>query len=186
MKMGNEESMFFRLYRVNGKMDVLCLTSETVQSFEEDYFMTDEDGRILQFDNEDEAVAWLLENIKPDLLAPSYRNKIINPKQNREYWLKGKENSELDEETFALDMYRLYVTDGKVGVVCIKDGDESNYDKSKFITERDGSSLMFYSEPAAVEWMLTNVKHGLIHSEYLRAAASASDRVSDNLNYWLK
>ncbi|MBE7114475.1 hypothetical protein FT641_18350 [Bacillus paranthracis] len=148
--------------------------------------MTDEDGHILQFDNEDEAVAWLLENIKPDLLAPSYRNKIINPKQNREYWLKGKENLELDEETFAFDMYRLYVTDGKVEVVCIKDGDESNYDKGKFITERDGSSLMFYSETAAVEWMLTNVKHGLIHSEYLRAEESGSDRVSDNLDYWLK
>ncbi|MBX9158489.1 hypothetical protein [Bacillus cereus] len=183
MTMGDAESMFFRLYMVNGKMDVLCLTDKTVQSFEEDYFMTDEDGRILQFDNEDAAVDWLLENIKPDLLAPSYRNKVINPKQNREYWLKGE--SGLNGETFALDMYRLYVTDGKVGVVCIEDGDESNYDKGKFITERDGSSLVFYSEPAAVEWMLANVKHGLIHREYVKTAASSSDRVSDNLNYWL-
>lgn len=180
MTMGNAESMFFRLYMVNGKMDVLCLTGKTVQSFEEDYFMTDEDGHILQFDNEDDAVNWLLNNIKPDLLAPSYRNKIINPKRNREYWLKGMGNFD-----FGLDMYRLYVTDGKVGVVCIKEGDESNYDKGKFITERDGSSLLFYSEPAAVEWMLDNVKHGLIHREYLRDVASASGRVSDNLGYWL-
>ncbi|WP_460271438.1 hypothetical protein [Bacillus sp. NEAU-Y102] len=178
MKMDNTESMFFRLYMVNGKMDVLCLNSKTVQSFEEDYFMTDEGGHILQFDDEDEAVAWLLENIKPDLLAARYRNKLVNPKQNREYWLK-------DKEGYALDMYRLYVTGGKVRVVRIEDGDESKYDKNKFITDRDGSSLIFYSEPSAVEWMLENVKHGLTHSEYLRAATRSSDRVSDNLDYWL-
>ncbi|MFV1457390.1 hypothetical protein [Bacillus mycoides] len=185
MNSDNAESMFFRLYMVNGKMDVLCLTDKTVQSFEEDYFMTDEDGVILQFDNEDDAVNWLLEHIKPELVAANYHNKIINPKQNREYWLKDTWNFGFGEETSTLDMYRLYVTGGKVRVVCIEDGDESTYDMGKFITDRDGSSLMFSSEPSAVEWMLENVKHGLIHSEYLRAVASASDRVSDNLDYWL-
>lgn len=65
------------------------LTVVTMQDFDEyDYdekdFMTDEDGDRLKFWDEEEAIQWLHDNVKPELIDPDY----CKPAFNRERFLK--------------------------------------------------------------------------------------------------
>lgn len=45
----------------------------------QDDFFKDKDGNVLRFDDEKEAIQWLLDNIKEELIDPEYlKSKILD------------------------------------------------------------------------------------------------------------
>jgi superfamily I DNA and RNA helicase len=88
----SEYEVYYKIYKsesLNGKLTIL-----TMQDFDEcDYlekrFLKDKEGNILRFDNEKEAIQWLLDNIKEELIDPEYLKSKISACQKE---LKALEN----------------------------------------------------------------------------------------------
>ncbi|MGN4723929.1 hypothetical protein ACTFR8_23140 [Bacillus cereus group sp. MYBK15-3] len=180
-------SVCFRPYVKAGKMSIVELNSEDPRVRREDYFMTDVDGNYLQFATEAEAVAWVWKNVKTELIHDDYLDKLTKPAVNRTYWLKDEVLQKEKVEGSHLDTYRLYASEGKVDVVRILDEDVTEYDMDNFITDRNGYSLIFSTEDEAIDWLLENVKPGLIHPTRLFPERDTEPmKVKGNLSYWLK
>ncbi|MFV1457219.1 hypothetical protein [Bacillus mycoides] len=180
-------SVCFRPYVQAGKMNIVELNSEDSRVRREAYFMTDVDGNYIQFATEGEAVDWLWANVKTELIHNDYLDKLTKPSVNRTYWLKDEVLQKEKVEGNHLETYRLYAAKGKVDVVRILDEDVSEYDMDNFVTDRSGYSLIFITENEAVDWLLENVKPGLIHPAWLIPESDTEPmKVKGNLSYWLK
>lgn len=67
--------VYYRLYqsdRQGWKLTVVCMQDFDESDYHEDRFMTDEDGNRLRFDQEEDAIKWLNENVKAEMIVPEY------------------------------------------------------------------------------------------------------------------
>ncbi|MBX9158494.1 hypothetical protein [Bacillus cereus] len=83
----------YRLYAADGKVDVVRILDEDVTEYDMDNFITDRNGYSLIFSTEDEAIDWLIANVKPWLihptrLLPGSDTAPMKVKGNLSYWLK--------------------------------------------------------------------------------------------------
>lgn len=185
-------SVCFRPYMKAGKMSIVKVNKADTSAYMVENFMVDAKGNYVQFATESEAVNWLCDNVKTELIHEDYVAKLIRPSSNREYWLKDEvlkqekvlhigsskvlrdtqevEFGEVTAEVLNLVTYRLYVQKGTVTVVRILGGDISEYNPYAFMDNADGSELIFDSEKEAVEWMAAKLKRRTIHPDYLEKA----------------
>jgi hypothetical protein len=84
--MNNE--VYYRIYYWDeiGKLTVVCMQWFDEYDYHEDRFMTDDDGERLKFSSEEDAVRWLNENVKPEMIDPKY----LSVKYNRNAFLKSR------------------------------------------------------------------------------------------------
>ncbi|MBE7114471.1 hypothetical protein FT641_18370 [Bacillus paranthracis] len=185
-------SVWFRPYMKAGRMSVVEVDIADTSAYMHENFMTDANGNYVQFVTEDEAINWLHDNIKTELIHEDYVETLIRPSSNREYWLKDEvlkqekvvqiesagvsmdsdepDNGEVAAKVLKLVTYRLYVQKGKVTVVRILGGNISEYNPYAFMDNADGSELVFDSEGEAVEWMAAKLQMKTIHPDYLERA----------------
>ncbi|MGN4723927.1 hypothetical protein ACTFR8_23130 [Bacillus cereus group sp. MYBK15-3] len=185
-------SVCFRPYMKAGKMSIVEVNSVDTSAYINENFMVDAKGNYVQFATEGDAVNWLCDNIKTELIHEDYVSKLIRPSSNREYWLKAEvlkqekvlhigsskglrdtqemELGEVTAEVVNLVTYRLYIQKGKVSVVRIMGGDISEYNPYAFMDKADGSELVFDSEGEAVNWMAAKLQMKTIHPDYLERA----------------
>ncbi|MBX9158492.1 hypothetical protein [Bacillus cereus] len=185
-------SVCFRPYMKAGKMSIVKVNSIDTSAYINENFMVDAKGSYVQFATEGDAVNWLCDTIKTELIHEEYVSKLIRPSNNREYWLKDEvlkrekvlhidtskvlrdtqevELGEVTAEVLNLVTYRLYVQKGKVTVVRILGGDISEYNPYAFMDNADGSELVFDSEGEAVNWMAAKLQRKTIHPDYLEKA----------------
>lgn len=82
------DDVYYRLYqyeRLDWKLTVVCMQYFDEGDYHEDRFMTDEDGERLRFDSEEDAIKWLNENVKPEMIDPEY---LLSGGFKREEYLK--------------------------------------------------------------------------------------------------
>ncbi|WP_460271446.1 hypothetical protein [Bacillus sp. NEAU-Y102] len=185
-------SVCFRPYMKAGNMSIVEVNSTDTSAYINENFMVDAKGNYVQFATEGDAVIWLCDNIKTELIHGEYVSKLIRPSSNREYWLKDEvlkqekvlhigsskvlrdtqevELGEVTAEVVNLVTYRLYIQKGKVTVVRILGGDISEYNPYAFMDNADGSELVFDSEGEAVDWMAAKLRMRTIHPDYLEKA----------------
>lgn len=68
--------VYYRIYqseRIDLKLTVVCMQDFDECDYYEDRFMTDEDGYRLRFDYEEDAIKWLNQNVKPEMIDDDYR-----------------------------------------------------------------------------------------------------------------
>lgn len=185
-------SVWFRPYMKAGKMSIVEVNNADTSAYISENFMVDAEGNYVKFATEGDAVNWLCDNIKTELIHADYVEKLIRPSSNREYWLKedvvkqekvvqlessgemeslvGMESGDGVAEVVQLVTYRLYVEKGKVRVVRIMGGNIENYNEYQFMDKADGSKLVFETEQEAVDWMSAKLKMTTIHPDYLEKA----------------
>ncbi|MFV1457389.1 hypothetical protein [Bacillus mycoides] len=73
------------LYMSAGKLLAVLVRDEDEYTEREEYYMVNENKKPLQFANKAEAVDWLFDNVKPELISDSYK---LLPKYNPKYYLK--------------------------------------------------------------------------------------------------
>lgn len=80
--------VYYRLYqseRQEWKLTVVCMQDFDEGDYYEDRFMTDEAGDRLKFDQEEDAIKWLNENVKTEMIDPEY---LLSGGLKREDYLK--------------------------------------------------------------------------------------------------
>lgn len=73
------------LYMSAGKLCAVLVRDADEYTEREDYYMVDENKKPLQFPNRAEAIEWLFDNVKPELISDGYK---LMPKYNPKHWLK--------------------------------------------------------------------------------------------------
>ncbi|MGN4723925.1 hypothetical protein ACTFR8_23120 [Bacillus cereus group sp. MYBK15-3] len=73
------------LYMSAGKLTALFVKNEAAYKEQEEYYMVDENKKPLQFPTKDEAIAWLFDNVKLELINDLYK---LMPKYNPKHYLK--------------------------------------------------------------------------------------------------
>lgn len=79
--------IYYKIYaspRFSGLLTIVCMQWFDEYDYDEDRFFTDEDGHVLEFSAEEEAINWLNENIRVEMIDPEYRRTEVN----RSYYLK--------------------------------------------------------------------------------------------------
>jgi hypothetical protein len=82
-----EDKVYYKIYKSNlldGKLTVVCMQWFDESDYESERFFRDKDGRVLKFYDENEAINWLLENIKEELIDSEYLQNTIKD----EYYYK--------------------------------------------------------------------------------------------------
>jgi len=78
----NEYEIYYKIYKsdvLGNRLTVVCMQDFDEIDYEHDKFFKDKEGNILKFDTESEAVQWLLDNIKEELIDPEYlKEKVID------------------------------------------------------------------------------------------------------------
>lgn len=75
------DEVYYKIYKSERKdwqLVVLCMQWFDEDDYYQDRFMKDKDGNALKFESEIEAIIWLNDNIKPEMIASEYRNKIFS------------------------------------------------------------------------------------------------------------
>ncbi|MBX9158490.1 hypothetical protein [Bacillus cereus] len=73
------------LYMSAGKLTALFVKNEAAYKEQEEYYMVDENKKPLQFPTKDEAIDWLFDNVKLELINDLYK---LMPKYNPKHYLK--------------------------------------------------------------------------------------------------
>lgn len=76
----NDNKVYYRIYkskRLNNKLTVVCMQWFDEYDYEIERFFKSKNGEILKFYDESEAIKWLLENIKEELIDPKYLDEKI-------------------------------------------------------------------------------------------------------------
>lgn len=77
---------YYRIIEYKDKLTVACMHWFDEFDVNEDRFLKDENGERYKFETEEEAIAWLKENVKEHLIDDEYRNKTV--KGMRDKYLK--------------------------------------------------------------------------------------------------
>lgn len=67
--------VYYRLYqseRQKWKLTVVCMQDFDESDYYEDRFMSDEDGDRLRFDYKEDAIKWLNDNVKAEMIDSEY------------------------------------------------------------------------------------------------------------------
>jgi len=73
--------IYYKIYkseRKNWQLVVVCMQWFDEYDYHQDRFMKDEDGEALKFDYENQAIEWLNDNIKLEMIAPEYRRSCVS------------------------------------------------------------------------------------------------------------
>lgn len=68
-----------------GKLCAVLVKDASEYKEREEYYMVDENKKPLQFPTKDEAIDWLFDNVKLELINDLYK---LMPKYNPKHWLK--------------------------------------------------------------------------------------------------
>jgi hypothetical protein len=71
----HEYTVYYKIYKselLGGRLTVICMQDFDENDYEQNRFFKDKEGNILMFHEESEAIQWLLENIKEELIDPEY------------------------------------------------------------------------------------------------------------------
>ncbi|WP_460271440.1 hypothetical protein [Bacillus sp. NEAU-Y102] len=73
------------VYMAGGKLHAHLVKDNETYKEREEHYMVGEDKKPLQFPDKTEAVAWIFDNVKPELINDGYK---LLPKYNPNYFLK--------------------------------------------------------------------------------------------------
>jgi len=69
------EDVYYRIYQfesIGWKLTVVAVQYFDEKDYHEDRFMTDDNGDKLRFELEEDAIKWLNDNIKTEMIDPEY------------------------------------------------------------------------------------------------------------------
>ena len=75
------EEVYYKIYKSKRKdwqLVVLRMQWFDEDDYCQDRFMKEKHGDVLKFNSEIEAIVWLNDNIKPEMIASEYRNKVFS------------------------------------------------------------------------------------------------------------
>lgn len=81
-----DNEIYYRIYRssrIKNKLTVVTMQWFDEPDYVNERFFKDKDGNILKFDDEDEAIDWLIKNIKKEKIDPEYLKRI---EENEPSW----------------------------------------------------------------------------------------------------
>ena len=79
----DNSDVYYKIYYLERKDYVTVVTMQWFDEgdYTEDHFFKDDQGKILKFDYEHEAIQWLKDNIAEDKLDPEYKHVGFNQKK---------------------------------------------------------------------------------------------------------
>jgi len=80
--MRNRE-VYYKVYYLEkeGYVTVVCMQCFDEGDYTEEYFFKDEEGNVLKFEWENDAIKWIIDNIEDSKIDPAYRHKGFNQKK---------------------------------------------------------------------------------------------------------
>ncbi|MFS0905681.1 hypothetical protein AB3N02_21795 [Priestia aryabhattai] len=78
--------IYYRILDYKGKLTIVCMQWFDEYDYNEEDFLTDEDGDRYMFHTKNEAIDWLNENVKEEYIDDEYKH--ASPKSKREKYLK--------------------------------------------------------------------------------------------------
>ena len=76
------DEVYYKIYYYEPEdhVTVVCMQWFDESDYHENHFFKDKNGEVLKFDNEEDAIQWINNNVKEDKIDPEYK-KVFN--QNR-------------------------------------------------------------------------------------------------------
>jgi hypothetical protein len=81
-----DNEIYYKIYRssrIKNKLTVVTMQWFDESDYVDERFFRDKNGDILKFDDEDEAIDWLIKNIKKEKIDPEYLKRI---EENEPSW----------------------------------------------------------------------------------------------------
>jgi len=80
--MRNNE-VYYKIYYLEKEsyVTVVCMQYFDEGDYTEEYFFKDEEGDVLKFEWENEAIKWIIDNVAEDKIDPAYRHKGFDQKK---------------------------------------------------------------------------------------------------------
>jgi len=76
--MHDYDNVYYKIYywSIKDCVTVVCMQWFDEDDYNEEHFFKDENGEVLMFYQEKEAIEWLLNNIKDDKIDPEYKQNF--------------------------------------------------------------------------------------------------------------
>jgi hypothetical protein len=87
-----DNDVYYKIYktpRLDDKLTIICMQWFDEYDYDQSRFFNDKDGNLLKFYSEEEAITWLNENIKVELIDPEY---VRNGKYDDSFYFKEKDD----------------------------------------------------------------------------------------------
>jgi len=77
------DEVYYKIYYLDRKdyVTIVCLQDFDEYDYIQEHFFKDENGEVLKFYNEQEAIQWLTDNVKEDSIDPEYKQYGFNQKK---------------------------------------------------------------------------------------------------------
>ena len=88
----DSNEVYYKIYYLDREdhVTVVCMQWFDEGDYHERHFFKDEEGDVLKFDNETDAIQWILDNVADDKIDPEYKEYEQNEGFNQKKFMKNK------------------------------------------------------------------------------------------------